>query len=173
MKQSFCCMLWGRTRSTIMSERFHYTYRKAFHLSWKERLCQRLFFFSADAYHLTFLVIFRFSILLLTKQKFRVNRITFDWKVNPKVFDTIVDTVIIVSDTYTYICCNDFTLFFSSSFFYLFCSSFICNYKRQIYASQSSHNAVQIYYTNLQVPYATMYYRCFPFFYLSLVLPLA
>lgn len=131
------------------------------------------FFSFTGAYYLIFLVVFRFSILLLMKQKFRVKRIMHDWKVSPKaLWCTIVYTIIMVNDIYTHICCNDFLprFFPPQLFIYYSALAWPAFHIWQIYASQSSHNAVQTYYTNLKVPYATMYYSYFSFFSLSLVL---
>ena len=144
-------------------------------MGWKERLClesyvKRLFFFFfkfTDAHYFIFLVIF--STLLLMKQKLRVKRFMHYWKVSPKtLWYTTVYTVTMVNDIYTHICCNDFLPHFFPSQLFIYSSALAWSVVHiwQIYASQSSHNVVQTY-INLKVPYATMYYSCLPFSYLS------
>lgn len=60
------------------------------------------FFSSTNSHHLIFLVVFRFRILLLTKQRFRVKRVIYDWKVSPKAFDTQLYIWLSYSVTFTH-----------------------------------------------------------------------
>lgn len=126
----------------------------------------KAFFTFTGAHYLIFLVVFRFSILLLMKQILRVKRIMHDWKVSPKaLWRTIVYTIIMVNDIYTHICCNDFFFlphfFHPQLFIYYSALAWPAFHIWQIYASQSSHNAVQTYYINMKVPYALFLFLLF------------